>query len=239
MNMEARIHISWPSVDIDVDLRVDTGRTIAIMGPNGAGKSTILRCLAGLLAVHSGTISMAGTVWDDPGRRVFVPPRERNVGVVFQDHLLFAHLDALNNVAFGPRARGVSVREARTRALDCLQRTNLADLATTYPAQLSGGQSQRVALARALVNRPSLLLLDEPLAALDVVTRRQMRSEISRVLADYQTTTLIVTHDPDDARQVADEVVIVENGGIVQRGTVHELTTHPASAYVAELFAPS
>jgi molybdate transport system ATP-binding protein len=166
----------------------------------------------------------------------FVPARERNVGLVFQDHVLFAHMTVLDNVAFGPRARGRSKSDARQLASDYLDRLGLAHLADNHPGQLSGGQSQRVALARALVNRPDLLLLDEPLASLDVVTRRHMRTEISHDLGTARPMTILVTHDPDDARHLADDVVVIEEGRIVQRGMPDELVARPATPYIAELF---
>jgi len=236
MTLETRIGVSWPGLQLDVDLRVESGRTLAIMGPNGAGKSTALRVLAGLLALHEGFVRVGGTTWDDPTASKFTPARERNVGLVFQDHLLFAHMTVLDNIAFGPRARGHAKRDARSLASDYLDRLGLAHLADSHPGQLSGGQSQRVALARALVNRPDLLLLDEPLASLDVVTRRHMRSEISRDLDTVHPMTILVTHDPDDARQLADHVIVIEQGRIVQRGTPDELTARPATPYIAELF---
>jgi len=236
VTLEARIGVSWPSLQLDVEFRVESGRTLAIMGPNGAGKSTALRALAGLLAIHEGFVRVNGATWDDPKASMYVPPGERNVGLVFQDHLLFAHMTVLDNVAFGPRAHGLSRTDARALASDCLDRLGLAQLAGQHPRQLSGGQSQRVALARALVNRPDLLLLDEPLASLDVVTRRHMRAEISRDLDTVRPMTILVTHDPDDARHLADDVVVIEEGRIVQRGTPDELASRPATPYIAELF---
>lgn len=236
MTLETRIGISWPRLQLDVDFHVESGRTLAIMGPNGAGKSTALRALAGLLALDEGFVRVNGETWDDPETSTFMPAPERNIGLVFQDHLLFAHMTVLDNVAFGPRARGRSKIEARELASDCLARLGLAHLADSHPRQLSGGQSQRVALARALVNRPPLLLLDEPLASLDVVTRRHMRSEISRDIGTLRPMTILVTHDPEDARLLADDVVVMEKGRIVQRGTPDDLATRPATPYIAELF---
>jgi molybdate transport system ATP-binding protein len=236
MTLSATIAMSWPTLDLDVDVHVETGQTLAIMGPNGAGKSTIVRCLAGLTPIRHGRIHVDDVVWDDPASGQFVSPAHRNVGLMFQDHLLFRHLTALDNVAFGPRARGQSQRDARLEAAACLERLGLSDLTKARPSQLSGGQSQRVALARALVNRPTLLLLDEPLASLDVVTRRHMRSEISRDLAAFQPSTILITHDPEDARHLADQVMVIEAGRVVQRGTPDELSAQPATPYVAELF---
>lgn len=237
LTLDAHIVITWPALNLEVELRLESGRTLAIMGPNGAGKSTVLRALAGLTPIHRGRISMDGVVWDDPARDSFVEPGSRNVGLVFQDHLLFRHLTVLDNVAFGPRARGLDKRSALANATECLEQFGLESLADVHPSRLSGGQSQRVALARALVNGPRLLLLDEPLAALDVLTRRHMRQEIARGIGRTRPTTILVTHDPEDARQMADEVVVIENGSVVQRGSVEELVTRPATAYISELFA--
>lgn len=236
MTLAAHIKISWPTLDLDVDVSLDAGRTLAIVGPNGAGKSTVLRALAGLTPIHHGRIHVSDETWDEPERNTFVEPRHRHVGLVFQDHLLFRHLTALDNVAFGPRARGRSKLDARQLAMACLERVGLRDLADSRPAGLSGGQSQRVALARALVDQPRLMLLDEPLASLDVVTRRRMRSEIARDLEAFRPMTILVTHDPDDARALADDIVVLEDGRIVQRGTTRDLEADPATPYVAELF---
>lgn len=236
MTLESRIGVAWPNLRLDIDLRVESGRTLAIMGPNGAGKSTALRALAGLLSLDQGFVRVSGKTWDDPQASMFLPARERNVGLVFQDHLLFDHMTVLDNVAFGPRARGRSKGDARELASEYLDRLGLAHLTGSHPRQLSGGQSQRVALARALVNRPDLLLLDEPLASLDVVTRRHVRSEISHDLGAARPLTILVTHDPDDARHLADDVVVIEEGRIVQSGTPDELSARPATPYIAELF---
>ena len=239
MTLSARIGIAWPSLEIDVRIELESARTLAIVGPNGAGKSTVLRALAGLLSIHRGHIRCRDEVWDDPDSGAFTSPGNRNVGLVFQDHLLFGHMTVLDNVAFGPRARGRSVSAARQEAAQCLQRLDLDHLAQSRPSQLSGGQSQRVALARALVNRPGLLLLDEPLASLDVTTRRRMRSEISRDIASYAPMTILVSHDPEDARQLADQMIVVEEGVVTQQGAPDELASRPATPYIAELLGRS
>lgn len=234
--LHATLDITWPTFHLHANLDIEAGSTLALMGPNGAGKSTIVRALAGLQSLHAGAIRIANEVWDEPASRQFVAPENRNVGLVFQDHVLFRHMNALDNVAFGLRARGMRVTRARELAQACLERLGLDAISRHTPIQLSGGQSQRVALARALVNRPSLLLLDEPLAALDVMTRRHIREEIAGDLAAYSPTTLLVTHDPDDAHRLADHIAIVEQGRIVQIGTTTEVTSNPISAYAAELF---
>ena len=236
MSLDARVVVEWPEFRLDVEVRIAEGETVAIMGPNGAGKTTLLRTLAGLRAVDSGRIAVDRTVWDDPTTGTFVPASERNIGLVFQDHLLFEHLSALDNVAFGPRARGRGRADARSAALDMLRRFELADHADARPSRLSGGQSQRVALARALVNEPSVLLLDEPLASLDVATRRRVRGEVARDIASFGRTTVLITHDPADAREIADRVIVLDGGRVAQDGPIDEVANHPANEWIDELF---
>ena len=219
---------------LDLDLTVEPGEVVALLGPNGAGKTTALRALAGLLPLTDGEIRVDDHVWDRPPG-VFVPAEHRPVGVVFQDYLLFAHLSALENVAFGLRARGMDRRVARTSAADWLDRVGLGSHAGAKPRSLSGGQAQRVALARALATDPELLLLDEPLSALDAGTRLLVRSELGRHLGDYAGRTLLVTHDPLDAMVLADRLVVVENGKVVQQGSPTEVARHPRTDYVADL----
>ncbi len=220
---------------LQLELTAERGETIGLLGPNGAGKSTALRILAGLLPLSSGRIELDAEVLDDTATGTFVPPERRSVGVVFQDYLLFPHLSALENVAFGLRARGIGRRAARTRAQHWLRRVGIGDHARSYPRALSGGQAQRVALARALVTDPRLLLLDEPLAALDASTRIEVRTELRRHLADYPGTTVLVTHDPVDAMVLTDRLLVLEGGHIVQQGTPAEITQRPRSDYVAQL----
>jgi molybdate transport system ATP-binding protein len=233
--LAAHLQVDRGRFFLDVHLDVEPGRVVALLGPNGAGKSTTLQCLAGLLPLTSGVLRVAGTVHDDPLAGVFVPPQSRRVGVVFQDYLLFPHLNALDNVAFGLRASGSSRRRARADAGAWLERMGVGQLGHVRPAELSGGQAQRVALARALAPRPRLLLLDEPLAALDAATRTQVRSELRRSLRDFDGCTLMVTHDPLDAMVLADEVVVVEHGQVVQAGAPAEVARAPRTAYVARL----
>jgi molybdate transport system ATP-binding protein len=220
---------------VDVPLDVAPGEVVALLGPNGAGKTTVLRALAGLLRLSSGTISLDGEVLDRPADGLFVAPAKRRAGVVFQDYLLFPNLSAVENVAFGLRAQGVPRAEARSRARAWLERVGLPDQAETAPARLSGGQSQRVALARALATDPRLLLLDEPLAALDASTRVQVRSELRRHLGQYAGATVLVTHDALDAMVLADRVVVIERGRVVQTGVPAEVARTPKTEYVARL----
>lgn len=233
--LDARLAVERGDFRLDVPLRVTAGEVVALLGPNGAGKTTALRALAGLQPLTSGHITVAGSDLDRPVRRTFVPAEHRSVGVVFQDYLLFPHLSALDNVAFGPRRHGVNRRTARRSAGDWLARVGLTEHARRRPGQLSGGQAQRVALARALAVRPAVLLLDEPLAALDARTRLDTRVELHRHLAAHPGATVLVTHDPLDALVLADRLVIVEEGRVVQEGDAATVTARPRTDYVAQL----
>jgi molybdate transport system ATP-binding protein len=233
--LHAAIEVHVADFQLDVALDVGDGEVVALLGPNGAGKTTALRVIAGLQPLDNGRIELDGTVLDDPAADVFVPTAERPIGVVFQDYLLFPRLSALDNVAFGLRARGHDKASARNRAREWLERFALAQHANAKPRTLSGGQAQRVALARALATDPRLLLLDEPLAALDAGTRLQVRTELRRHLATFRGARLLVTHDPVDALVLADRLVIVEKGHVTQAGTPAAVTARPASRYVAQL----
>ncbi|MEV1176759.1 ABC transporter ATP-binding protein [Nonomuraea sp. NPDC049784] len=229
MTLHARLAVTRPAFTLDIALEVAPGEVVALLGPNGAGKTTALRALAGLTALTEGEISL-------DGRSLHTLPAEsRPIGMVFQEYLLFPHLSALDNVAFGPRCQGVSKAEARRVAAALLERVGLADRAGAKPRQLSGGQAQRVALARALAVRPRLLLLDEPLAALDAHTRLEVRSQLRRHLSDFDGATVLVTHDPLDAMVLADRLIVIEHGAIVQEGTPAEVARHPRTDYVARL----
>ncbi|MFF0631953.1 ABC transporter ATP-binding protein [Nocardia sp. NPDC004151] len=234
MTLRAELRVERDRFRLDVDLTVEPGEVVALLGPNGAGKTTALRALAGLLPLTGGRIVVSDRVWDAPPA-IFLPAERRAVGVVFQDYLLFQHLSAQENVAFGLRARGVRRVEARARAETWLDRVGLADRAHSTPRSLSGGQAQRVALARALATDPQLLLLDEPLAALDASTRLQVRTDLAHHLRDYPGHTVLVTHDPLDAMVLADRLVILERGTVVQQGTPVEIARRPRSEYVANL----
>lgn len=235
MSLDASIGVRLGAFELDVELSVESGEVLAVLGPNGSGKSTLLRALGGLLPIDRGIITIDGNVLDDPDTDTFVPPELRPIGVVFQDHLLFAHMSALDNVAFGLRARGMSKAAAHSVAVGWLERVGLAEVAAMRPTQLSGGQAQRVALARALATDPSMLLLDEPLAALDVSTRQDVRRSLRQHLDTFNGVRLLVTHDPIDAYALADRIAILEHGRIAQTGTIAEVTAHPRSRYVAEL----
>lgn len=234
MTLAARITVRRRSgFELSLALEVADGETVALLGPNGAGKTTALRALAGLLRISDGGIEVDGEVLNGPGTHV--PPERRPSGVVFQDYLLFAHLSVLENVAFGLRARGQDRQRARERARHWLDRVGLDDYAGTKPRGLSGGQAQRVALARALATEPRLLLLDEPLAALDAATRIAVRSRLRHHLVDYTGACVLVTHDPLDAMVLADRLLVVESGQVVQQGRPSEIAEHPRTDYVAQL----
>ncbi|MGI5236785.1 ABC transporter ATP-binding protein [Dactylosporangium sp. CA-139066] len=233
--LDAHMVVDRGNFRLDAQLRIAAGEVVALLGPNGAGKTTALRALAGLEALTGGHIALDGRDLDRPANRLWIPPETRAIGVVFQDYLLFPHLTALDNVAFGPRRHGRDRRAARIEALAWLGRVGLEDFARRKPRQLSGGQAQRVALARALAVQPRLLLLDEPLAALDAGTRADTRAELQRHLADHPGATLLVTHDPLDALVLADRLVILEAGAVVQEGGAAEITARPRTEYVARL----
>jgi molybdate transport system ATP-binding protein len=213
-----------------VELSARRGEVVAVIGPNGAGKSTMLRALAGIIS-HEGEVEVDGESWTRPPR----PVRERRVGIVFQDQLLFPHLSALQNVAFGPRSRGVSRAEADQRAASWLDRFGIGDLSDRKPARLSGGEAQRVAIARALATEPALLLLDEPFSSLDVGVATALRIELARHLSAYDGITLLVTHDAMDALTLADRVVVLDRGVIAQVGTPREVAAQPRTEHVARL----
>jgi len=245
-----RLAISWR---LGVDLVCEPGEVIALLGPNGAGKSTILRAIGGFVPVSPGRVPMGAGVsaggpvevparidlgarcWDDPAAEVFVPPEQRRCAMVHQDFRLFPHLNVRDNVAFGPRCRGRSGKEARSVADEWLAALAVADLADREPGGLSGGQAQRVAIARALAVEPEVLLMDEPTSALDAGARADTRRMLREVLGGFAGPALVVTHDPVDALALADRIVVVENGGVTQAGSGAEIAARPATGYVAEL----
>ncbi|MEU4163708.1 ABC transporter ATP-binding protein [Actinoplanes sp. NPDC026670] len=227
--LDTRLVVRRGTFLLDIELRIAPGETVALLGPNGAGKTTALRALAGLTPLDDGHLTLDGRdIRDDP-------PERRPIGVVFQDYLLFPHLTARDNVAFGPRRHGQDRQQAYAVADRWLDRVGLADHGRRKPRHLSGGQAQRVALARALAVDPVLLLLDEPLAALDARTRLETRGELRRHLSAHPGATLLVTHDPLDALVLADRLVIVEQGRVVQEGDAATITARPRTDYVARL----
>ncbi|TYL45755.1 ABC transporter ATP-binding protein [Nocardioides sp. BGMRC 2183] len=213
---------------VEVRSTVPHGAVVAVIGPNGAGKSSLVHALAGLIPAE-------GQLVRDGTDLFAVPVQERGVGLVFQDRRLFPHLSALENVAFGLRARGVATHEARDTAQEWLERLGIGDLAARRPDRLSGGQAQRVALARALVGRPDLLLLDEPFTGLDVGVAATLRIELGQHLAQFGGTTFLVTHDAIDALTLADHVLVLDAGRVVQEGTPAEVAARPRTEHAARL----
>ena len=234
-NLTAGFGLARGNLDLNVALAVAAGETLAIVGPNGAGKSTLLSALAGLLRVQRGSIRFGDRVFDAAGTPNFVPAPQREVGFVFQDDLLFAHFRVIDNVAFGARQRGASRTAARAAAREWLDRVGLAEQADAWPDELSGGQARRVAVARALASAPRLLLLDEPLAAVDASARVALRRELRAHLDVFAGPRLVVTHDAVDAFAFASRIAVLEAGRIVQIGTVADICGHPRSRFVADL----
>ncbi len=230
MSLEAVVGLRKGTLDLDVELEVASNGVVVLLGPNAAGKTTLLRALAGLVPLERGRVVLDGVVLDDPAAGVRVPTERRPIGVVFQDYLLFPHLSVLENVAFGPRSSGAGRTVAREHALALLDRVGLVDCAAAKPRALSGGQAQRVALARALATDPRLLLLDEPLAAMDAGARAELRRGLSRHLAAFPGICLVITHDPIEAMTLGDHLVVA---GSRTRGAVRD----PGRALLAPALA--
>jgi putative spermidine/putrescine transport system ATP-binding protein len=211
----------------DINCEIAKGEFITLLGPSGCGKSTLLRCIAGLTGVNGGQILLDG---ED---LVPVAPQKRGIGMVFQSYALFPNMTVQQNVAFGLRMQKVKGSEAEQRVKDVLELVELNDFAGRYPQQLSGGQCQRVALARSLVTRPRLLLLDEPLSALDARIRKHLREQIRSIQQELGLTTLFVTHDQEEALVMSDRIFLMNAGKIVQSGDAETLYTAPADAFAA------
>lgn len=235
MSLQIAARCGVGSFTLDVDVSAEPGDVVAVLGPNGSGKSTLLRAVAGLRPLLTGRIRLGDRTLDEPATSTFVPAALRRVGMVFADHRLFPTMTVLDNVAFGARAQGMPAGRARAGAAPWLTAFGLDGLATRRPHQLSGGQSQRVALARALAPGPEVLLLDEPLAALDVRTRADVQATLAQHVARFGGPTLLVTHDPLEALLLAHRLVVLEAGRVVQTGTPAEVARRPATPYVARV----
>ncbi|NDV11355.1 ABC transporter ATP-binding protein [Crenobacter caeni] len=211
----------------DINLSLDSGELVALIGPSGSGKTTLLRLTAGLITGHSGRIVLGGRDLSN------MPVHERHIGMMFQHYALFPHLTVLENVAYGLKMAGVKPDERRKKSQEMLELVGLGQLAARRPAQLSGGQQQRVALARALAYSPQALLLDEPLSALDASIRGQLRDQIRQLQQQFGATTVLVTHDQEEALAMADRIALLDQGRVLQYGTPTELYENPKNETVA------
>lgn len=230
------LHVQLKSnepIPLHIHLEIKQGELVALLGPSGSGKTTLLRCIAGLEHRAQGTILSGQACWQNSDQGMFTPPEARHLGMVFQNYALFPHLSALENLTL-PLSK-LKKKEAIQRAHDWLERVHLKGLEFRKPHQLSGGQKQRVALARALITEPRLLLLDEPFSAVDPVTRQKLRYELAQLKERIQTPSLMVTHDLEEAIQLADRICILDHGHILQNSPPRELLNHPQSPEVAKL----
>ena len=232
--LDLQVHKRLAGFTLDLRLSAGDRSVTVLVGESGSGKTTLLRLIAGLMQPDSGRIEVDGEAWFDSHSHTARPVAERAVGYVSQDYALFPHLSAADNVAFGLRAQGVAAGATGTRVTAALERLGIGALARRRPHELSGGQQQRVAIARALVLEPRLLLLDEPLSALDVQTRRAIRSELRLLLAELSCTTLYVTHSPAEALAFGEQIAVLEAGRVSQCGSRDDLMRRPRSTYVAE-----
>ena len=230
--LELQVHKRIGEFTLDAELAVPADGVLVLVGESGSGKTTLLRLVAGLLAPDRGRITLGSRALADTSAGVCLPPQDRRVGYVAQDYALFPHLTARENVEFGPRARGAGA--VSRRAAEALAQVGAADLAHRRPHELSGGQQQRVALARALVLEPEVLLLDEPLSALDPRSRRQVRAELSRLLAALACPTVFVTHEGSEALVFGERIAVMEAGRVTQCGGRDDLLHRPRTRYVAE-----
>jgi len=235
--LQAALRVDRGAFALDVELAVPAGSVVALMGRNGAGKTTAVAALAGLVPIDAGRVVLDDAVLEDVAAGASVPPELRPIGVVQQQAALFPHLDVRANVAFGLRTRGMRRREAQDRADALLAEAGLAEFGDRRPSALSGGQAARVALVRTLAREPALVLLDEPLAAIDAELRPALRDAVRAQLAGFAGSALLVTHDVRDAEALADEVLVVDAGRVVQRGSLAELRRDPAAPIVDRLLA--
>lgn len=233
--LTANLVVRRDGFHMDVGLSLSDRETVALLGPNGAGKSTVVHALAGLIALDEGEVVVGDEVWERPAEKIRLVPQQRSVGVVFQGGLLFPALDVLDNVAFGMRAQGIPRHQARDRAREVLDRFDAGHLAARAPSDLSGGEAQRVAVARALAVEPALLLLDEPMSALDAPNRAGARRVLRDALRAFTGIKLLVTHEPLEAMALADRLIILERGAVVQAGSVSDVRNRPRSPYAASL----
>lgn len=232
---EARILLPLRHFDLDVEFSVAPGETLVMVGASGAGKTSVLHALAGLVRPREGRIAFGERVVFDSAGGIEVRAEDRRVGYVFQDYALFPHLNVFDNVAYGLRARNLPRETIRERVESLLARLHIPGLVRAWPGHISGGEQQRVALARALALEPDLLLLDEPVGALDSTSRKHVRRELRHLLGELDTTAILVTHDYEDALVLGHRVMVMDQGKISHQGTHEELLRHPRSQFVADL----
>ncbi|WP_018132160.1 ABC transporter ATP-binding protein [Effusibacillus pohliae] len=211
-----------------ISLSIEKGELVTLLGPSGCGKSTLLRCIAGLEPVEAG-----GRIIVDGADITHLSPKRRGIGMVFQSYALFPNLTVYQNIAFGLKMKGVDKRETASRVKKMMELVDLTGKQDAYPHQLSGGQQQRVALARSLVTEPKILLLDEPLSALDAKIRKNLQNELRRIQQELSITTVLVTHDQEEALTVSDRIFVMDRGTVVQSGTPEQIYAHPANEFVA------
>jgi molybdate transport system ATP-binding protein len=220
---------------VEIQLAIPAGKTVALLGPNAAGKSTVVDTIAGLIRVEKGIVGLDDRVFDEPASGTFIPAESRNIGVMFQDYLLFPNMTVAENIAFGLRSQGRPRSETGDAAQEWIGRMGLTSVANQFPGTISGGQAQRVALARALICEPDLLLLDEPLSALDVTTRGDLQTELREHLEEFSGPRLLITHDPREAFLFADEIHIIEEGLVTQSGDPSDIKLRPKTRYAADI----
>lgn len=215
----------------EIEVAADQQQITVLFGPSGCGKTTVLRCLAGLERPETGSIRWGAEIWFDAATQIHLEPRQRDIGLVFQDYALFPHLDVAANVGYG--LSSLPKLQRRERVDEILARYDLSAHARQFPRQLSGGQQQRVALARAMVRQPRLLLLDEPLAALDTALREDLRADLCHQVRTLGTPVILVTHDRHEARLLGDQLVVMHGGRVQQAGTAEAICARPANDHVA------
>jgi molybdate transport system ATP-binding protein len=233
--LDLEFDVTLGSFRAAVKLSSGSGETTVILGESGSGKTTVLRVLAGLLSPQQGSFILDDDIYLDTAKGVEVAAQDRPIGYVFQDYALFPHLSVYDNIAFGLKMQRISKSEIRARVAQALAQAHLVGYDDRRPRELSGGQQQRVAIARALALRPRLLLLDESLSALDIQTRRQVVRELRQILSELQLTTVMVSHQYSDALNLAQHIMVLEGGTVIQEGTHLDLLRHPKSSYIAEM----
>jgi molybdate transport system ATP-binding protein len=233
--LDAQFDILLGSFHLDMRFSSESGKTTVILGESGSGKSTVLRLIAGLLHPDNGHFVLDDETYVDTAQHFELPPQERPIGYVFQEYVLFPHLSVFDNVAFGLRMQGTHKKEIRQRVGEALEQVHLVGYDDRRPRQLSGGQQQRVAIARALALKPQLLLLDESLSALDIQTRREVEQELRQILSSLQLTTVMVSHQYIDALLFGDQIIVLDQGKVIQQGSHLDLLLNPHSEYIAEM----